>query len=824
MVPQISQDPMYVWFCLYKTVLCLGTSLVAMAYSDAGPCSCCSQAPTWSTASSPAQRNVAGNQFSRLKAFSMASQRTDVAKALARRQRRDSESRQGAPRKVLRAAAPEGPPHGPARPRSASVSAALERALAFGVELPQRPCSRPSPRIRGAAYMPPPVGEPCRPYRKEPAWDPEAKAFRIFCDSVASLTRLPVPSEQYEDRCQRQAIRFVPFALFPSASASRTSSELRPVPSQVSIELVGDLVYVEGQEEDGGGHSDTKMLSGLFPASAFNLCSQGCSDPRAKFHSDFKSTLIDALVLAPTRELARQIQLEALRFGRSSGILCCNCTGGESKGEQLEWLKRGCHIIVATPGRLNEAPSAVVVRLPYKAADSTLQCNVAKGRGGRHRTYTDVRHPRQQQSGGTCRRPLALLLAGCAAGDFIAREFEMDLKENISIPITPGFTALSPYLPGKLVVTSFEATPFVGKNGVFLVDVGAHSGPAQELPGSGKINWPNSITTLNASVFGFTAVAVGNGFLVPTHTTGGVYILEASTQPTTLKEPVKISKDLSGRLPDSGWFYHQAHFVDMDGDGRQDVLTARCEYGVWPWDKKQGELVWLKQPAKDALNGQPWEERELGPGPDFLFCVHPNSSRLSLVAPEFVSGRVVYWYMQEDGSMRSRLLDDTIGPGFSCSWVDLNADGHLDLLVTNHAAENGSVFAYSFSSEDIVTAGVSRHVLATGFTPAKIDKGKASPGDAMAFQPQTNLTGKPHIFVSGDNSNSIFLLTPKSKDPANWTYMLEQVQDFGADIGRPSIGDVDGNGFADIFVPLYDAKKIVHYEFRPRGRAIEIHV
>lgn len=61
-----------------------------------------------------------------------------------------------------------------------------------------------------------------------------------------------------------------------------------------------------------------------------------------------------ALVLAPTRELARQIQLEALRFGRSSGILCCSCTGGESKAEQLEWLKRGCHIIVATPGRLNE--------------------------------------------------------------------------------------------------------------------------------------------------------------------------------------------------------------------------------------------------------------------------------------------------------------------------------------------------------------------------------------------------------------------------------------------------------------------------------------
>jgi len=60
------------------------------------------------------------------------------------------------------------------------------------------------------------------------------------------------------------------------------------------------------------------------------------------------------LVLAPTRELARQIQLEALKFGRSSGILCCAVTGGEPKGGQLEWLKCGCHVIVATPGRLNE--------------------------------------------------------------------------------------------------------------------------------------------------------------------------------------------------------------------------------------------------------------------------------------------------------------------------------------------------------------------------------------------------------------------------------------------------------------------------------------
>ena len=35
-----------------------------------------------------------------------------------------------------------------------------------------------------------------------------------------------------------------------------------------------------------------------------------------------------------------------------------------------------------------------------------------------------------------------------------------------------------------------------------------------------KLMTSRGITTLNASVFGFAAVAVGNGFLVPTHTTG----------------------------------------------------------------------------------------------------------------------------------------------------------------------------------------------------------------------------------------------------------------------------------------------------------------
>ncbi|KAJ4831485.1 DEAD-box ATP-dependent RNA helicase 14 [Turnera subulata] len=60
------------------------------------------------------------------------------------------------------------------------------------------------------------------------------------------------------------------------------------------------------------------------------------------------------LVLSPTRELATQIQDEAVKFGRSSRISCTCLYGGAPKGPQLRDLDRGTDIVVATPGRLND--------------------------------------------------------------------------------------------------------------------------------------------------------------------------------------------------------------------------------------------------------------------------------------------------------------------------------------------------------------------------------------------------------------------------------------------------------------------------------------
>ncbi len=59
-----------------------------------------------------------------------------------------------------------------------------------------------------------------------------------------------------------------------------------------------------------------------------------------------------AIVLAPTRELAQQIEIEAKKFATPLGFTCVSIVGGHSLEEQAYNLRDGAEIIIATPGRL----------------------------------------------------------------------------------------------------------------------------------------------------------------------------------------------------------------------------------------------------------------------------------------------------------------------------------------------------------------------------------------------------------------------------------------------------------------------------------------
>ncbi|KPI88577.1 putative DEAD box RNA helicase [Leptomonas seymouri] len=77
------------------------------------------------------------------------------------------------------------------------------------------------------------------------------------------------------------------------------------------------------------------------------------------------------IVLAPTRELAQQIEQEAMKVLPQS--IRCGCIyGGAPKGPQLGMLRQGVHILVATPGRLidfMEIKRVNLLRVTYLVLD-----------------------------------------------------------------------------------------------------------------------------------------------------------------------------------------------------------------------------------------------------------------------------------------------------------------------------------------------------------------------------------------------------------------------------------------------------------------------
>jgi ATP-dependent RNA helicase DeaD len=61
---------------------------------------------------------------------------------------------------------------------------------------------------------------------------------------------------------------------------------------------------------------------------------------------------IQAIILAPTRELAMQINEEMIAMGKHAGIDTVAVYGGTAYGPQLDAFARGVHVVVGTPGRV----------------------------------------------------------------------------------------------------------------------------------------------------------------------------------------------------------------------------------------------------------------------------------------------------------------------------------------------------------------------------------------------------------------------------------------------------------------------------------------
>lgn len=77
---------------------------------------------------------------------------------------------------------------------------------------------------------------------------------------------------------------------------------------------------------------------------------------------DFALLETQALILAPTRELAQQIQKVVIALGDYLNARCHSCIGGTRVRDDIAKLQTGVHIVVGTPGRVYDMLCRKVLR------------------------------------------------------------------------------------------------------------------------------------------------------------------------------------------------------------------------------------------------------------------------------------------------------------------------------------------------------------------------------------------------------------------------------------------------------------------------------
>ncbi|MGV8930181.1 MAG: DEAD/DEAH box helicase [Brevundimonas sp.] len=112
-------------------------------------------------------------------------------------------------------------------------------------------------------------------------------------------------------------------------------------------------VLEAGPNEDGSGRDLlVSAQTGSGKTVAFGLALAPTLLGDAEKFAEFGAPV--ALVIAPTRELALQVSNELQWLYAQTGARIVSCVGGMDPKVERQALKRGCHIVVGTPGRLRD--------------------------------------------------------------------------------------------------------------------------------------------------------------------------------------------------------------------------------------------------------------------------------------------------------------------------------------------------------------------------------------------------------------------------------------------------------------------------------------
>jgi len=388
---------------------------------------------------------------------------------------------------------------------------------------------------------------------------------------------------------------------------------------------------------------------------------------------------------------------------------------------------------------------------------------------------------------------------------------------NFSIP-NPAFTQIVKFqtdTTSTLFVSSFSG--FGSDRVYFIPDIGSF-GDLVSIQIKGSLVWPNELTYVSASLFGSEGVLVAGGFLVPLKSNGGIWF-SPKTGSTAQGNWIEIFRN------SNGFFYHRTFIFDVDADGQLDILSCRSSQPIFGSPKHN--LVYFTPNDRSKPTGK-WTEHIIGDHCDTYFVVADldRDGIHEIVSTEYWGENLtIIRTTHPKGSFANpsdlvyNVIDSSIGHAFDVQLTDVNGDGKVDLLVTNHQGTSdtpsGSVYAYEIPSNiNLPGTAWTRHTLATDLPVLQPGLNQASPGSARAFHVNVNTkTGKPSIVVAGDGAQKAYLLNPTTTNPQDWTFNLSVLHNCASTVGEISVGDVNNDNIVEIFIPCYDAQLLTIYTY-----------
>jgi hypothetical protein len=294
----------------------------------------------------------------------------------------------------------------------------------------------------------------------------------------------------------------------------------------------------------------------------------------------------------------------------------------------------------------------------------------------------------------------------------------------------------------------------------------------------------------------------------------GIYYLR--NMQGTITDPANWEKRTI-YLDTSGDSYHRTRFLDVDGDGDEDIITTKLKYAAAVPEEKRHTMLWLENTGT-----LPYTAHIIGMAGGTMFNLYDldNDTDLDIVAIQFAitdgifsntvlsgtEGDSVFWFenpgqaamlTNPDLEWSHHTIDNwytspnPIGKGFEVIITDIDNDSDDELVVSTHNHQNhdgqdirlwpAGIFMFEIPGDPTITAN---------WTPVAIE------------------TGDPNLAYDEDVKTTPYL------DPAVLAdvYAVDRRGDY-YNQGSPGMvraDDLSDDGLPEVVVPA-DGKGVLYY-------------